>query len=114
MNAQRKMFGNLVQVLMMLCMALALAACGGEEGDRADSEAALSRTQAPGGTGGILIGGSLGYDCNGDVCTCSGDDDCNDMFDSGECASFWCSECDQSAPVVSCWCDQVCDITWGS
>ena len=41
--------------------------------------------------------------CSGLLCTCSGDEDCNDMFSSGECGDL--SGCDTSDPEQpQCWC----------
>jgi hypothetical protein len=43
-------------------------------------------------------GGSLNYNCQDLLCTCSGDDDCNDMFTKEACGFF--SMCDERG----CWC----------
>ena len=47
-------------------------------GDEPESEANLYRVNIKGGSG-------SSYSCGGGVCTCYGDDDCNDMFSSGVC-----------------------------
>jgi hypothetical protein len=33
-------------------------------------------------------GGGLGYSCDGALCTCTGDADCNDMFEAGICGDI--------------------------
>jgi hypothetical protein len=47
-------------------------------------------------------GGTLGYTCSGLLCTCTGDDDCNDMFSDGLCGPI--SSCDESGPEPVCRC----------
>jgi hypothetical protein len=45
------------------------------------------------------IGGGTraGYTCSGLKCTCTGDDDCNDMFSDGVCGDV--SSCDTTNPL---------------
>jgi hypothetical protein len=43
-------------------------------------------------------GGTLNYSCEGILCSCSGDDDCNDMFTNGGCGDI--AVCDERG----CWC----------
>ena len=43
-------------------------------------------------------GGTLNYNCSGILCTCSGDDDCNDMFTKEACGDI--AACDENG----CWC----------
>jgi len=42
-------------------------------------------------------GTQLGYTCDGLMCTCTGDVDCNDMFSSGKCGDV--SSCDETDPL---------------
>ena len=41
---------------------------------------------------------AMNYSCQGMLCSCSGDDDCNDMFTSGGCGDI--AQCDERG----CWC----------
>ena len=45
-----------------------------------------------------LGGGRLNFNCEGLLCSCSGDDDCNDMFTTGGCGDI--AVCDERG----CWC----------
>ena len=45
----------------------------------------------------------LGYTCDGGLCSCSGDADCNDMFSGTDCDGKI-EYCDTSGPVVACYC----------
>lgn len=53
-----------------------------------------------GGSGGLTLGGSLGFRCGSLECTCSGDADCNDMFGSGVCGDI--AACDEDTGVCRC------------
>jgi hypothetical protein len=44
-----------------------------------------------------ISGGPLNYNCSGILCTCTGDDDCNDMFTKEACSIALC-------PDDGCWC----------
>jgi hypothetical protein len=46
---------------------------------------------------------TLGYTCDGGLCSCSGEDDCNDMFSGTDCNGKI-EYCDESGPVVACYC----------
>lgn len=57
-------------------------------------------------SGGIVymtnVGSSLGFNCNGLVCVCTGDADCNDMFSGTACEGcFRCAVCVDNTCV--CW-----------
>lgn len=45
-------------------------------------------------------GNGAGYSCEGLVCTCQGDDDCNDMFGSGKCGDP--ATCDKTTGICKC------------
>ncbi len=45
-----------------------------------------------------MSGRTLNFSCEGILCTCSGDDDCNDMFTRGGCGDI--AVCDEHG----CWC----------
>jgi len=45
-----------------------------------------------------VSGGTLNFNCEGILCSCSGDDDCNDMFTRGGCGDI--AACDERG----CWC----------
>ena len=51
--------------------------------------------------GGGGMGGSMGFNCGGGVCTCTGDVDCNDMFSGGTCPGDPRDKCDEGADGVS-------------
>lgn len=53
---------------------------------------------APGRSGQRLATGRLGFACGGFACTCSGDEDCNDMFSTGACGDI--AQCVDDM----CWC----------
>jgi hypothetical protein len=65
-----------------------------EEEPLAKNESALIST----GTG----GGGLGYSCDGALCTCTGDVDCNDMFSDGICGPI--ASCDDTNYPPTCQC----------
>ena len=44
----------------------------------------------------------LGYSCDGLICTCIGDEDCNDMFTSAGCGDI--SQCRSEGGFQYCWC----------
>jgi hypothetical protein len=75
MNLSKSFATKLVSSLVV-ALALGTAACAAntspEGAERSD------QALAPGG-------GSLGYSCDGIYCTCTGDDDCNNMFSDGVC-----------------------------
>src|SRR5262245_54778202 len=51
------------------------------------------------------VGGSAGFTCDdgANTCTCTGDDDCNDMFGSGLCGpNATCDTSNPSRPVCTC------------
>ena len=62
--------------------AASLGACAASTGDERDAQS--SERLAPGGGGGGG-GGGAGYTCGGGFCTCTGDDDCNDMYSGTAC-----------------------------
>ena len=48
---------------------------------------------------------AIGYTCGSTECTCSGELDCNKMFESGKCkGTIWDAGCDNSGPTSKCWC----------
>jgi len=49
-----------------------------------------------------LIGGVLGFSCGSLACTCSGDNDCNDMFSTNACGPY--AVCDETGGRVKCVC----------
>jgi hypothetical protein len=51
--------------------------------------------KVPGGPG-------TGYTCDGAICTCTGDEDCNDMFSSGVCGDI--AQCRSEGGFEYCWC----------
>jgi len=95
---------------LSVCVGLALTGCGaaddaGEELGAGAQGAALEDTGADAPELGSLAqplvrggsGGGAGYTCSGLKCTCTGDDDCNDMFGSGKCGDI--SSCDTTDPL---------------
>lgn len=48
-----------------------------------------------------ISGGTLNYNCEGILCTCTGDDDCNDLFTNGGCGDI--AMCDEQG----CWCFRI-------
>lgn len=58
----------------------------------------LPRFGGVGGVGGV----ALGFSCSRLACSCSGDDDCNDMFSSGVCGDI--ASCDETGGGVRCGC----------
>ena len=89
------MFGKLSTVrALMLAAGLGLMAqgCGGE--------AAVDDDEAVTGSSEQAMRMSLDFTCGPTRCTCTGGEDCNDMFASGVCSvgpGTGCSE-------LSCWC----------
>jgi hypothetical protein len=95
-------------------LGLALSACSGAEGGVLEHESetldsagtpqpALDASQEDSEIGSVaqpLVrgggGGGLGYSCSGLVCTCTGDEDCNDMFGDGVCGDV--ASCDTTNP----------------
>jgi len=87
--------------------AAALIGCAGSDGNEdgelgpLDTEAETSEAAELGGLQQPLrtaVGPTrTGYTCAGLRCTCSGDDDCNDMFGDGVCGDI--SSCDASDPL---------------
>lgn len=73
------------------------------EGEVAGASEALLST---GSFGSVGCGGSLSFSCGWFTCSCTGDDDCNDMFCSGVCGGD--AVCDETSGTY-CWC-----VRWGS
>ena len=89
--------------------ALGATACGGaEEPHAADPVGAVSEPLMIGGGG--LSGGSLGYTCDSSTCTCTGDEDCNDMFNGGVCGSTATCQID-SYGVTRCSCTKTATLS---
>jgi hypothetical protein len=65
------------------------------EGDESSEAAELGGLQQSLRT---TVGGTrAGYTCSGLKCTCTGDDDCNDMFEDGVCGDV--TSCDTTDPL---------------
>jgi hypothetical protein len=95
-------------------LGLALSACGGADGatlehqtetlDGAGSSQPVLEGAENSEIGSVALplvrgggsGGGLGYSCSGLVCTCTGDEDCNDMFGDGVCGDV--ASCDTTNP----------------
>jgi hypothetical protein len=48
--------------------------------------------------------GGLGFECNSLYCTCSGDDDCNDLFSTNACGAGSSALCTGSGDTARCVC----------
>ena len=47
-------------------------------------------------------GAEQSFECDLGICTCTGDADCNDMFESGVCGDI--AVCDETEDIVTCEC----------
>jgi hypothetical protein len=98
--------------LKALIFALSLTALGGLIGCEGAPEAG---GQEEATAGALLKGGggaSAGFTCDdgANTCTCTGDEDCNDMFGSGLCGGQ--ASCDTSNPLRPiCTCTQARTVT---
>jgi hypothetical protein len=97
---------RIVFVALFVALAAAQTACGSVETEEPAGEIdqqtidmhrdALARMPMGGAS-------SLSFVCGTFVCSCSGDDDCNDMFDSGVCGGdAVCYE--EGGGAVNCYC----------
>jgi hypothetical protein len=84
----------------LLSLALSLVALNACTAETAQEEQPVaSNESALINTGG---GGGLSYSCEGLLCTCTGDVDCNDMFSDGICGPI--ASCDDTTYPPTCKC----------
>lgn len=62
-----------------LTLALALTGCTADAGEEPTATSAEALTKGGAGVS--------SYSCDGTFCTCTGDEDCNDMFSDGVCGA---------------------------
>jgi hypothetical protein len=98
--------------LKALIFALSLTALGGLIGCDAAPEAGAQEEETSGALikGGAGASSSFTCDDGANTCTCTGDEDCNDMFGSGLCGGQ--ATCDTSNPLRPvCTCTQARIVT---
>jgi hypothetical protein len=72
----------------------------GDQGAESATSAEQTGTQQSAVDNGL--GGLHRYKCSGLRCTCTGDVECNDMFNSGVCGPI--AQCDNTTSPPTCWC----------